>query len=380
MKRRDFVTGAAGVVVGAAVTYAATSRAPTPMVPGTTDAPGAAPAVATGLHEWRMVTTWPKNFPGLGTGAQRIADRITAMSDGRLTVKLFAAGELVPAFEAFDAVREGTADMAHASSVYWVAKHKSAPFFATVPAGITQQEHTGWLHHAGGQALWDELYGGFGLKPFLAGATGCQMGGWFQKEITSLDDFNGLKMRIPGLGAEVINRLGATAVNMPGGEIMPALQSGVIDATEWVGPWNDLAFGFHKIAKFYYGPGFHEPNAALEAFVNKERFEALPSDLRLIVEGACLAESGYMLAEFTAGNNESQTVLVEEHGVKISRFPPAVVKAAYRAGLDVVSETASEGDIAKRIYDSWSTFRDKSIARAPYAENGFMNDRALASG
>ena len=380
MKRRDFVTGAAaGAVVGAAVAYVATSRSPQPVVPGTPDAPGEAPAVAAGLHEWKMVTTWPKNFPGLGTGAQRIADRITAMSNDRLKVKLFAAGELVPAFEAFDAVREGTADMAHASSVYWVAKHKSAPFFATVPAGITQQEHTGWLHHGGGQALWDELYGGFNLKPFIGGATGVQMGGWFQKEIKSLEDFKGLKMRIPGLGAEVVNRLGATAVNMPGGEIMPALQSGVIDATEWVGPWNDLAFGFYKIAKFYYGPGFHEPNASLEAFVNKDSFEALASDLRLIVECACLAESGYMVAEFTAGNNESQTVLVEKHGVKISRFPQDVVKAAYEAGLDVVRETANEGDLARRIYDSWWKFRNESIARPPYAENGYMNDRALAS-
>jgi TRAP-type mannitol/chloroaromatic compound transport system substrate-binding protein len=379
MKRRDFVTGAAGVVVGAAATYAVTSRSSKPIVPGTPEAPGEAPAVASGAQEWRMVTTWPKNFPGLGTGAQRIADKITAMSHGKLTVKLFAAGELVPAFEAFDAVREGTADMAHASSVYWVAKHKSAAFFATVPAGITQQEHTAWLHHGGGQTLWDELYGGFGLKPFLAGATGVQMGGWFQKEITSADDFKGLKMRIPGLGAEVINRLGATAVNMPGGEIMPALQSGVIDATEWVGPWNDLAFGFHKIAKFYYGPGFHEPNASLEAFVNKERFESLSSELQLIVESACLAESGYMLAEFTAGNSQSQKVLVEEHGVRISRFPPDLVKMAHQFGLDVVRETADEGELAKRIFDSWWDFREQSIARAPYAENGYMNDRASAS-
>jgi TRAP-type mannitol/chloroaromatic compound transport system substrate-binding protein len=378
MKRRDFVAGAAGAVVGAAVTYAATTRGPGPMTPGTPEAPGQAPAVATGLQEWRMVTTWPKNFPGLGTGAQRIADRITGMSDGRLTVKLYAAGELVPAFEAFDAVREDTAEMAHGSSVYWVAKHKSAPFFATVPAGITQQEHTGWLHHAGGQALWDELYGGFGLKPFLAGATGVQMGGWFKIPIRSLDDFKGLKMRIPGLGSEVINRLGATAVNMPGGEIMAALQSGVIDATEWVGPWNDLAFGFHKVAKYYYGPGFHEPNAALEAFVNKDKFAALPKELQLIVENACLAESGYMLAEFTAGNNTAQTVLTEKHGVEISRFPPDVVKAAFQAGIDVVRETANEGDLAKRIFESWWKFRTESMARAPYAEYGYMNDRALA--
>ena len=381
MKRREFVVGAAaGAVVGGAGTYVATSGESPPVTTGTPESPGAAPAVTAGLREWKMVTTWPKNFPGLGTGAQRIADRITGMSNGRLQVKLFAAGELVPAFEAFDAVREGTAEMAHAASVYWVAKHKSAPFFGTVPAGITQQEHLGWLHHGGGQALWDELYGGFGLKPFIGGSTGVQMGGWFQKEIRSLEDFRGLKMRIPGLGAEVINRLGATAVNMPGGEIMPALQSGVIDATEWVGPWNDLAFGFHKIAKFYYGPGFHEPNAALEVFVNQESYDALPSDLQMIVQNACMAESEYMFAEFTAGNNESQNVLVEEHGVTIANFPRDVVKAATEAGLDVIAETANEDDIARRIFDSWWAYREAAIRRAPYAEYGYMNDRAAASG
>ena len=379
MNRRDFVAGAAtGVVVGAGVTYAGTNSTREAMVAGTPEAPGQAPAVAEGLHEWKMVTTWPKNFPGLGTGAQRVADRITAMSEGRLAVKLFAAGELVPAFEAFDAVREGTAEMAHSSSTYWVAKHKSTPFFSSVPSGLVEQEQLAWLYHGGGHALWDELYGEFGLKPFVVGATGTQMGGWFQKEITSLDDFKGLTMRIPGLGAEVINRLGATAVNMPGGEIMPALQSGVIDATEWVGPWNDLAFGFHKIAKYYYGPGFHEPSSAIEVMISKEKFDALPSDLKAVVEAACTSETSYTVSEFTAGNNISQTTLVEEHGVTIGSFPDDVIKAAFAHSIDVVRETGNEGELAKRILDSWWKFRGEAIARAPYAEQGYMNNRALA--
>ncbi len=337
-----------------------------------------APAIAQGRMRWKMVTTWPKNFPGLGTGAQRIADRIAALTDGRMEVRLYAANELVPAFEAFDAVRDGIAEMTHDAAYYWVAKHKSAPFFCTVPGGLTQQEHMGWIYHGGGQALWDELYAEFGLKAFLAGGTGVQMGGWFQKEITDVESLKGLKMRIPGLGAEVINRLGATAVNLPGGEIMPALQSGVIDATEWVGPWNDLAFGFHKVARFYYGPGFHEPSSALEVMVDRAKFDALPGDLQAAIENACMAENGYMLSEFTAANSAAQTVLVEKHGVTIGSFPDDVVRAAYATAGEVVAETANEGDLARRIYESWSTFRTEAVARAPYAEQGYMNNRALS--
>jgi TRAP-type mannitol/chloroaromatic compound transport system substrate-binding protein len=355
--RRAFLTGAAS---GAA---AAASSLP-------------APAISQGRVSWKMVTTWPKNFPGLGTGAQRICDRIKALTDGRMEVRLYAARELVPAFEAFDAVREGIAEMSHDASYYWVAKHKSAPFFCTVPGGLTAQEHMAWIYFGGGQALWDELYGEFGLRAFLAGGSGVQMGGWFQKEIRSLDDFKGLKMRIPGLGAEVINRLGATAVNLPGGEIMPALQSGVIDATEWVGPWNDLAFGFYKIAKYYYGPGFHEPSSALEVVVSRDKFDALPKDLQAAVENACMAENGYMLSEFTAGNNEAQRVLVQEHNVKIGNFPDDVVKAAFDTSIDVVRETANEGDLAKRIFENWWRFRQDAVARAPYAEQGYMNNRS----
>ena len=273
------------------------------------------------------------------------------MSDGRLIVKLYAAGELVPAFEAFDAVREGKAEMSHDASYYWVAKHKAFPFFCTVPGGLTVQEHNAWIYYGGGQELWDELCKGFGLRAFLAGGSGIQMGGWFQKEIRSADDIKGIKMRIPGFGAEVINRMGGTAVNLPGGEIMPALQSGVIDATEWVGPWNDLAFGFYKIAKYYYGPGFHEPNSALECLVNLDAYNALPKDLQAIVSHACKAENVGMVSEFTAANSASQTVLVDEHEVQIRHFPDDVVRTAFSLAGEVVAETATFDALAKKIYD-----------------------------
>ena len=237
------------------------------------------------------------------------------------------------------------------------------------------QEHNAWVYHGGGQELWDELYAEFGLKAFLAGNSGTQMGGWFQKEINSIEDFQGLKMRIPGLGAEVINRLGATAVNLPGGEIMPALQSGVIDATEWVGPWNDLAFGFYKITKNYYGPGFHEPGTASELLLNKEAWDGLEPDLQAIVEDAAAATNVRMLAEFTAANNESQRVLVEEHGVELRPFPKDVFDEMLVHSDDVVRATAQEGDLARRIFESWERFRTEARARNPYAEQGYLQLR-----
>ncbi len=323
--------------------------------------------------EWKMVTTWPKNFPGLGTGAQRVADNITAMSNGRLTVKLFAAGELVPAFECFDTVRENKAQMFHASPYYWINKDKSMPFFGGVPGGVTAQEHNAWIHYAGGQELWDKLYAKFGLKPFMAGNSGTQMGGWFLKEINSVNDFKGLKMRIPGLAAEVLNRMGGTAVALPGGEIMPALQSGAIDATEWVGPWNDLAFGFYKITKFYYGPGFHEPSSALECSFNLEAYQSLNDDLKAIVKNACEAENNRMISEFTAANIDAQQKLINDHGVIIRNFPKDVFDLMMKISKEVVKETSAEGKLNEEIYNSWSTFKENARLRTPFAEHGYAN-------
>ena len=340
---------------------------------GSPDKPAESTKTIKKKREWKMVTTWPKNFPGLGTGAQRIADNITNMSDGRLTVKLFAAGELVPAFECFDAVRENKAQMFHASPYYWINKNKSMPFFGGVPGGVTAQEHNAWINYAGGQNLWDEMYAQFGLKPFMGGNSGTQMGGWFLKEINSVEDFKGLKMRIPGLAAEVLNRMGGTAVALPGGEIMPALQSGAIDATEWVGPWNDLAFGFHKITKFYYGPGFHEPSSALECSINLEAFNELDNDLKSIIKNACEAENTRMISEFTAANIDAQEKLVKEHGVIIRNFPKDVFNLMMSLSKDVVSETAAEGRLNKKIYESWSTFKEKARQRAAFNEHGYTN-------
>ena len=226
MKRRNFLKAAG---VGAAATAASGL---------------AAPAIAQERFRWKMLTTWPKNLPAIGIGAQRIADSITAMSEGRLTVKLYAAGELVPAFEAFDAVRDGVAECCHDAPYYWIAKHGAMPFFCSVPGGLSPQEHNAWIYYGGGQELWDELYGQFGLRGFLAGTGGPNMGGWYRKPIDSIEEMRGLKMRIPGLGAEVFNRLGVISVNLAAGEVLPSLQTGALDAAEWAGPYNDLAMGF----------------------------------------------------------------------------------------------------------------------------------------
>ncbi|MDP6952877.1 MAG: TRAP transporter substrate-binding protein [Alphaproteobacteria bacterium] len=380
MKRRDFLGGAAtGAVIAGGAVYLAATNKPAPMEPGMPEAPGNAPAVNTGVHEWKMVTTWPKNFPGAGTAAQGLADAITAMSDGRLTIKLFAAGEMVPAFESFDAVREGIADCSHDAAYYWVAKNKSIPFFCAVPGGLTVREHNAWILHGGGQQLWDELYAEFGVRAFLSGNTGTQMGGWFQREINSLDDFNGLKIRIPGLAAEVLNRVGATTVNMPAGEIMPALQSGVIDAAEWVGPWVDLTMGFYKVAKNYYGPGFHEGSTANELLINEASWQALSSDLQAIVRVACHEANMTVPAEYFARNTETLPVLTGEHDVIVRNYPDDVIEATYKISEEVNAETANEGDLNRRIYESWSDFRRRAIEYQPLSDFGFIRNRAKAS-
>ncbi len=343
---------------------------------------GSAIAGAPSVHaakkiRWKMVTTWPKNFPGLGTGANHLAKLITDMSGGRLEVKVYGAGELVPPFESFDAVSRGTAQMGHGAAYYWKGKSEAAQFFAAVPFGLNAQEMAGWIYKGGGQELWDEVYSAFNLKAFAAGNTGVQMGGWFNKEIKSIDDFKGLKMRMPGLGGEVIKRAGATPVSLPGGEIFPSLQSGAIDATEWVGPYNDLAFGFYKIAKYYYWPGWHEPGTVLECFVNKDAFYGLPKDLQAIVTAAMKEAYTDMLAEFTTKNNASLVELVKKHNVVLKRFPDAVLKKMGELSKVVVEEVANKDPLSKKVYDSFNEYRAQSIEWANIGEVGYSLARAL---
>ncbi len=313
----------------------------------------ATPALAQSKIEWRMVTSWPKNLPGPGVTAQRLADSITSLSGGRLTVKLYAAGEIVPALEVFSAVSGGIAHIAHTASLFWGGKIPAAPLFTAGPFGLTPIEHITWINHGGGQAIWDRLYSPFGIKPYMAGNTGFQMGGWFKKELESLADLRGLTIRMPGLGGEVMRRLGASPVTLPPGEILSALQTGAIDATEFLGPSSDFAMGFYKAAKFYYAPGFHEPNGTGEALISIKALEALPADLRAIVETACAAENILALGESEWMNAARLKILVEQKGVQLRDYPSDIIDAARSATHDTLNTLAERDALSRQTVESF---------------------------
>ena len=282
------------------------------------------------------------------------------LSGGRIKVRVYGAGELVPAFEIFDAVSSGVAELGHGSAYYWKGKNDIFQFFSTVPFGMTANEMNAWLYKGGGLKLWEQAYFDFNLVPMAAGNTGVQMGGWFNKEINSLNDLKGLKMRIPGLGGEVLKRAGGTPVNLPGGELFTALKTGTIDATEWVNPYNDLAFGFHKAAKYYYYPGWHEPGTTLECFINKNKLDELPDDLKEIVKGAAKIANLDMLCEYIARNNDALQILKNKHKVKIRPYPKEVLEELYSISREVVKELSVKNDFAKEVYDSYTSFQEKT--------------------
>jgi TRAP-type mannitol/chloroaromatic compound transport system substrate-binding protein len=330
------------------------------------------------VYKWRMVTTWPKNLPGLGRAPEMLAEKVRLMSNGRLQITVFGAGEIVPALGVFDAVSLGNVEMGHGAAYYWKGKVPVAQFFTAVPFGLTAQEMNGWLHHGGGIELWEELYGKYNLVPLACGNSGTQMAGWFNKEINSLADLKGMKMRIPGLGGEVFERAGGTAVNLPGGEIFTSLQTGVIDATEWVGPYNDLTFGLHQIAQYYYYPGWQEPGPTLEAIVNKEAFATLPADLQEIVRVAAKAVNDDLLAEYTARNNNALRELVDQHGVELRRLPVDVLNELHKISEEVIAEIPGDDELSQKIYRSYIEYRDGVVAYQDIAERAYVNARAEA--
>lgn len=329
------------------------------------------------VFHWRMVTMWPKNFPGLGTAPERFAKHVAEMSNGRLLIKVHAAGEIVPALGIFDAVSQGNVEMGHGSAYYWGGKIQGAALFTTVPFGLTAQEMNSWLQYGGGLELWQEAYEPFNIIPLPGGNSGVQMGGWFNREINSIKDLEGLKMRMPGIAGKVLNRLGGTAVTLPGGEIYTSLQTGVIDATEWVSPYNDQALALYDIAKYYYYPGWHEPGSTIEFEINKQAFEKLPADLQAIVRVAAGEANQNMLDEYTARNNESLQVMLKEHGVQLRRFPDDVLLALRKTSDEVLLETIGDDPFAQRVYQSYKAFKDNVMAYHSISEQAYINARSL---
>jgi len=327
------------------------------------------------IYNWRMVTTWPKNLPGLGVAPETLAKNVKKMSAGRLNIKVYGAGEVVPALEVFEAVSQGTVQMGHGAAYYWKGKVPIAQFFTAIPFGLTAQEMNGWLLHGGGMELWEELYDRFDLVPIAGGNTGVQMAGWFNKEINSLSDLQGMKMRIPGLGGEVFERAGGTAVNLPGGEIFTSLQTGVIDATEWVGPYNDLAFGLHQVAKYYYYPGWQEPGPTLEVIINKQAYESLPEDLAEILKQATLAINNDLLAEYTARNNAALSELVNQHGVLLRRLPDDVLDELKKISEEVIAEIVDDDPLSQRIYQSFMQYKEGVVNYHEISERAYINTR-----
>lgn len=349
MQRRDFLAKGSLAALAAGTLLPACGQQ-------TSNSSG--PAIQTRkTYEWQMVTTWPPGFPVMGEGAEMLAQWVEQMSEGQLKIKVFGAGELVPAFEAFEAVSQGLAQMSHGVAYYWAGKSEAAPFFGAVPFGMNAQQMNAWICCGGGQELWEELYAPFNIIPLPAGNTGMQMGGWFNKEINSVADLKGLKMRIPGLGGKVIDQAGGTGLSTPGSEIYTNLDRGVIDATEWVGPYHDYKLGLYKIARYYYYPGWHEPCAVLELGVNKSAFEALPRHLQEIIRTAAARANIWMLSEFESKNNAYLMKLVNEHKVLLRRFPDDVLVAFRRYSQEIIDDIVSRDKMAQKIYASYLTFR-----------------------
>lgn len=323
-------------------------------------------------YNWKMVTTWPPGFPVLQEGAERFAEHVKAMSNGRVNIKVYAGGELIPALQTFDAVSQGTVEMGHGSAYYWAGKVPEAQFFSTVPFGMTPRGMNAWLYHGGGLELWREVYEPFHVVPFPLGNTGVQMGGWFNKEIHSVDDLNGLKMRIPGLGGKVFAKAGGNPVLLAGSEVYTALERNTIDATEWIGPYHDQRLGLYRAAKHYYYPGWHEPGTVLELTVNKRAWDSLTPDLQAIITHAAESENVLMLSEMEQKNLSALKELQARDDIEIKRFPDDVLARLQSMTEETLAEEAAANPDFKRIYEAYQAFREKDDAWTAISEKSYL--------
>ncbi len=324
-------------------------------------------------YQWIMVTTWPPKFPVLGVGLEMMAEWIKTASAGRMEIKVMGAGELIPPLECFDAVSQGAAQIASSVSYYWAGKIPAAQFFAAIPFGMNAQQMNAWVMNGGGLALWEELYAEHDLLPMPGGNTGVQMGGWFRKEINSMQDLKGLKMRMPGLGGKVLAKAGGTVVLSPGSELYTNLERGVIDATEWIGPYHDYTMGFYNVAPYYYYPGWHEPGPILEMILNKSKFEALPLDLQEIIRSAIYRFGHWTLGEFEAKNNFYLQKMIQEEGVKLRRYPQEVLDQLKIYAGEVIEEITERDPKSKKIYESFRAFKENISAWSNVTESVFYD-------
>ena len=326
------------------------------------------------VRRWKMVTTWPPGFPVLGEAAELYAQWVEKMSGGRIRIRVFGGGELVPALEAFDTVTSATVEMGCGAAYYWAGKSPATQFFSAVPFGMNARQMTAWLMAGGGMALWREVYAPFNLVPLLGGNTGVQMGGWFNKEINTAADLKGLKMRMPGLGGRVLEKAGGAAVLVAGGEIFTSLERGVIDAAEWIGPYHDYRMGFHRIARYYYYPGWHEPSSQLEFFINKTVFDALPGDLQAILEAASERLQAWVLAEFDVQNAIHLKKLKEESHVSIRSFSTDVLRTLRQLTEETIEEVIGEDALSRKVYQSYQGYMQDSTAYMSITERPFYNN------
>ena len=361
IKRREFITGG---VVGFAMGALAACEQPQNFIKRRGS-----------KHQLRMVTTWPKNFPGLGQSAERVARSIHLATDGDIDIQVFSAGELVPAFESFDAVSSGAADIYHGAEYYWQGKSPAFNFFTAIPFGMNTAEMNSWIYSGGGQALWDQLSARFNIKALLISNTGTQTGGWFNKPIASKRDLQGLKIRAPGLGGEIYRRLGATPVTLPGSEIFPAMQSGKIDAAEWIGPWNDLTFGFQQLARYCYWPGFHEPTAALALGFNLEVWQSFSDDQKTIIEHCARAENNYSFAEFGWQNAQALHNLKVNYKINFRPFPANLMGDFYQASHEILKELAKKDDITAEIFQKYTKAQETLYPWTKIGEQAMLDLR-----
>lgn len=366
MKRKEFLKKASIAAVGSSLLVQSCKSENSEAATG--------PAIITNKkYKWKLVTTWPPNFPVLGEGCNMLAEWVKTMSGGRMEINVYGGGELVPALESFEAVSSGAVEMGHGAAYYWAGKSPALQFFTTIPFGLNAQQINSWMYCGGGLELWEENYARFGLVPFPAGNTGVQMAGWFNKEINSIDDFKGLKMRIPGLGGKVLKKAGGTAVLSAGSEIYTNLERGVIDATEWIGPYHDYKMGFHNIARYYYAPGWHEPGPILDLFVNKRAFDGIAPDLQEIIRTAAYRLNSWALSEFESKNNFYLNKLINEEGVDVRRFSDDVLTGLKKHSQEVINEVIAEDQASSKVYESLIKFAKEIRNWAEYSEKLYYN-------